>query len=713
MHRPGALLIGLALVAASAPAPAIAAGLTPDATTIPYAVTLREAVAPGVARQHGTWTTTDGAQQVELIDVSPATDGIVLETSYAVGGVSALQRVSGQAARVSADGHRVVAAINADTWTQDPSSGRTAPTGLLVRAGELVSGSRSPRPTVGFDASGAATVGDVAVTATVTLPDGAGTLVVDRVNKPRNAGELDLYTHAWGATSGTSADGTEVVLAGAALPLTASGSWTATVAAVLPSAGNAAIPADGLLLSAQGEDAVALAALVPGATVTVTTSVPAGWEDVREAVSGREWLAKGGVVAVSPVSAATTGNHPRSAIGVRADGSLLLAAIDGRRPGESYGVTATDLAELLVAQGARSAVNLDGGGSTTILARRPGNVSATVVNSPSDGSERAVDDALLVVSTIPTGPLSRLVLQPGDSTVIAGQRVAFSARGTDDALNAVPLPAAPVTWSMSGTGAALGTGGVLTTLAAGAATVSATSSGLTGSSAVTVLPDTVAPTPTTPVVRLRTGTIVSTTSEYVTVSWAASTDVGTGVARYEVRRRIGTGGWTRMALPSALARSLTDRLSPGQAVQYEARAVDRAGNASAWRLGEAFRIRQVGEGWARYTGTWTRRTGSAYLGSTARTARTRGYTAAYSFTGSQVAWYAAKGPTRGSATVYIDGVARATVSLRASVLQPRRVVYAYAWTRVGRHRIVIRVLGTWGHPWVDVDGFGVVDAPSR
>ncbi len=647
-----------------------------------------------------------------MIDVMPSTPGITLEASAPAAGVSTLQTVAGQAGAVSREGHRVVAAVNGDTWTVSAASGRSAPTGLLVHGGELLSGSRSARPTFGLTASGGTMFSDVAVTTAVTLPGGAAPLSVDRINKPRLAGELDLYTPSWGATTGTGPDGTEVVLAAPDLPLRASGTWLTMVTAVRADVGDSPIADGTLVLSAQGEDAAALAALPVGAVIAVTTTVPVGWESVTEAVSGREWLVRSGMAGVSPISAVTTATHPRTAIGARADGSLLLVTVDGRQPGESHGVADDDLAAMLVGQGVETAINLDGGGSTTALVRRPGDVSATIANTPSDGSERPVDDALLVVSSYPTGPLSRLAVRPGDTTTMVGGTVAFTVGGTDDALNGVPLPAVPVSWSMVGSGATLGADGVLTAQAAGSVLVTAMAGGLLGSSTVTVLPDSVAPTATTPVMRLRSGSAMSPDREAVTVSWPASTDVGLGVVRYELNRQVAGGGWTPATLPSPLSRSVVEQVAPGQAVQYEVRAVDAAGNAGSWRATAPLEILQAAETAANYSGLWVRRNGHAYLGGLLRASRSRGATATYTFTGSQIAWFAARGPTFGSATILLDGVAVATVSLRAATLQPARVVYVHAWPAVGRHRIAIRVVATPGHPWVGVDGFGVAVAAS-
>lgn len=88
--------------------------------------------------------------------------------------------------------------------------------------------------------------------------------------------------------------------------------------------------------------------------------------------------------------------HPRSAIALSADSSrLMLAVVDGRRPW-SVGMTLSELAEALIALGASEAMNLDGGGSSTLWIR------GTVVNYPSDASgERTVGNALFVLKQPP------------------------------------------------------------------------------------------------------------------------------------------------------------------------------------------------------------------------------------------------------------------------------------------------------------------------
>ncbi|MBN9215071.1 MAG: exopolysaccharide biosynthesis protein [Microbacterium sp. SCN 70-200] len=84
------------------------------------------------------------------------------------------------------------------------------------------------------------------------------------------------------------------------------------------------------------------------------------------------------------------GEQPRTAIGVTADGHILIVVVDGRDPGYSRGVTLTELADIMISLGATTAYNLDGGGSSELW------FNGEVVNQPSNGGERATSDILYV-----------------------------------------------------------------------------------------------------------------------------------------------------------------------------------------------------------------------------------------------------------------------------------------------------------------------------
>lgn len=137
--------------------------------------------------------------------------------------------------------------------------------------------------------------------------------------------------------------------------------------------------------------AAEVASLVPGLAATLSWRVK--WPGVFDTIGGNPTLIEDGVVVEGNVSGGSSffDRHPRTGVGTTADGRVLLVTVDGRRPRWSVGMTLEELADLFSSLGVTWALNLDGGGSTTMFVR------GEVVNRPSDGSERAVSSALLVL----------------------------------------------------------------------------------------------------------------------------------------------------------------------------------------------------------------------------------------------------------------------------------------------------------------------------
>ncbi|MBL8111582.1 MAG: phosphodiester glycosidase family protein [Acidobacteria bacterium] len=123
----------------------------------------------------------------------------------------------------------------------------------------------------------------------------------------------------------------------------------------------------------------------------------ARWEDVEDVVSGIGLLVADGrpVSGLGPERASPgfdIARHPRSLVGVDRRGHLWLVAVDGRRPGHSLGMTFRELQGLAALLGLTDALNLDGGGSTTLVAL------GRILNCPSDAAgPRAVSDAIVVL----------------------------------------------------------------------------------------------------------------------------------------------------------------------------------------------------------------------------------------------------------------------------------------------------------------------------
>jgi len=129
---------------------------------------------------------------------------------------------------------------------------------------------------------------------------------------------------------------------------------------------------------------------------------------VYNAISGLLMLAAGGKLLPEVLEAEGANTpQPRTAVGLDKNSrQLIIVVVDGRQPGYSEGATLVELAELLIEKGAFYAMNMDGGGSTTMVTEGK-NGKAWVMNSPIDqripGRERAVGNHLGIYATQATG----------------------------------------------------------------------------------------------------------------------------------------------------------------------------------------------------------------------------------------------------------------------------------------------------------------------
>jgi hypothetical protein len=118
--------------------------------------------------------------------------------------------------------------------------------------------------------------------------------------------------------------------------------------------------------------------------VTIKDGVKALPADTKFAVSGNAQIVTDGKVTPPLIDIA---RNPRSAVGVSADGkTLILMAIDGRQEGHSRGVTLGELGTIIQTYGASNAINLDGGGSTSMVLKDAATGVFTTVNRPSDAA---------------------------------------------------------------------------------------------------------------------------------------------------------------------------------------------------------------------------------------------------------------------------------------------------------------------------------------
>jgi len=703
----------LAFSSAAVPIPLLPGALRPAAAlasvSTPYVSLGRAPVAPGVQHDWGTiQTTRSGIQAVNLVEVTMGTPGITLETSLAGDRITRLETTTSQALRASTDGHRAVAAINGDTWGGYASPTQFAPNGIDIHAGELVTAAPSARPTFGIDASGKPLIGNVLVSVSLTWPDGT-TGTIAHVNQGRTDPQLALYTPRFGPTTPEDVGGTDVVLQGVTLPLAPTGTQPAVVREVRAALGGIAIAPDTVVLN--GPAGSLLDTLKPGDPLPLTFSITPGWENVREAIGAREFIIADGVTNISPRPLIADQLHPRTALGITATGGLVMATVDGRQSGYSLGVDLDELAELMLSRGVVQALNMDGGGSTAMDVRLPGDVDVSLVNRPSAGREVGVANSLIVFSSLPTGPLATLAVLPATAGLWQGEATGFTVKGQDAAYNGVTLVDGELAWTVTGPGAITPAGRYSAT-APGTATVVATARGVQGTATVTVRLDSFPPVARAPASTLLAATTLGASTIPVGVTWPEATDQGRGVKGYEVQRSVGSS-WVAVPLAKATDTSVTVALAPGLVHRLRVRAIDRAGNVGAWATAGAFRLSAVQEISSAIVrkGAWSTKLSAAFVGGRAIAASVAGASVGITFTGQQIGWVTTVGPTRGQARIYVDGAYERTVDLGRATSAARLIMMLRSWTTTGRHTLEIRVVGTSGRPRIDVDEFVIV-APT-
>ena len=163
-----------------------------------------------------------------------------------------------------------------------------------------------------------------------------------------------------------------------------------------------------------------------------------GWEDQVIPCSSGYIVKDGKNVAGSP---SHSGGDPRSVVGIKPDGSVVIMLNDGRQSPYSVGMTMYELAEVMLDLGCSFAVNCDGGGSSTYLSQRPGE-ELKVNNSPSDGSERPTTSGIFFISTAPSdGEFYKAHISTENGYYTPGSSIQFNAIGTDMVGNEAEIPA--------------------------------------------------------------------------------------------------------------------------------------------------------------------------------------------------------------------------------------------------------------------------------
>lgn len=212
--------------------------------------------------------------------------------------------------------------------------------------------------------------------------------------------------------------------------------------------GPAYIPRNGYVIAGRGQRADVLKTLKPGDILELTVQTTPNKESLKFAIGGGSIILKDGQATRTNI--VDNGVHPRTGIGINQEGTeIILVTVDGR-VATSNGMSQKTFSELMKNLGAYQALNLDGGGSTTMVTRENLSQDPKVVNKPSQGSQRKVVNAIGVFNNSPKGVLDRIEIKTEVPKMLMGTNNRVSLIGYDGHNEVVSLDSDKISLSFEG-----------------------------------------------------------------------------------------------------------------------------------------------------------------------------------------------------------------------------------------------------------------------
>jgi Phosphodiester glycosidase len=373
------------------------------AVAAPAAWASTQVLMPGVSYSRQVQFTAHGPVVIHVI-VAPRPTGLYsLEPILSNGTVTDRARVTAMENSVSDEA--TVVGTNGDFFNFADGH----PSGIVLQGGVIESPPYRNRSSIGISDTGQLNVARVAL---YGYWQGLGNRHPLQVNKTPRGDGTTLFTPAWGARTPTVAGAFETLLE--PFPPATTGELDGTSLAQA-NGGGTPIPRDGAVLMAVGSQAPRLATeTTPPTVVHVQLSMSPDWpaQGIKEALGGGPLVVRNGRAVYTSgeefLASQIAPRDPRTGIGQRQDGKIVMVVVDGRRPGYSVGLTNFELAQAMVRLGVVTGSALDSGGSSTLA------FDGTLLNRPSDrGGERAVAETLaLMYRGVYTAPLPLAVISP-------------------------------------------------------------------------------------------------------------------------------------------------------------------------------------------------------------------------------------------------------------------------------------------------------------
>lgn len=330
---------------------------------------------------------------IHVLEIDLKNPHIKIESFKAANLIKGNERTSVMAKQNSFAGHKVVAAVNGDFYHAGG-----IPTNIQIRNGQIISPPIT-RTIIAFDVNNKPIMNSIKYFGKVFK--GNSSFNIDGVNIPRKDNQLVLLNRYFGESSGTNSSSREILVQRVSRWIV-NDTVKCIVKKIQIGIGNMLIPdTTYAVISTEGSANDFTKSIRIGDTIKILNTITPAFPKIKEAIGGfiqvvnhgKDYVDQSYQKEYKPGHALL--RHPRTAVGFSQDSTkLYLVAVDGRQA-HSVGMNLHELADLMIKIGVHYGLNLDGGGSTTMV------VKDSVVNIPSDGKERAVSNGLLIINSKP------------------------------------------------------------------------------------------------------------------------------------------------------------------------------------------------------------------------------------------------------------------------------------------------------------------------
>ncbi|MBC8403062.1 MAG: phosphodiester glycosidase family protein [Candidatus Marinimicrobia bacterium] len=429
-----------------------------------FITTLTNQVGPGVI--HTKVLEPSKPWTINVLEIDLRNPYMTVESIKAGGRLGVKLRVGTQANNNSYPAHIPVGAINGDFYSATGPINAQVSYGEIVKLENLAATNPIYWSTIGFDAQNNPSITTNLFSGQISA-QGSISAISD-INTGRGIDDLILFNSYYGPSTGTDTNGTEVLVS-AVTEWLVNDTIQCLVENIATATGDMTIIPGQVVLSGSGLVAGYLSNnFIVGDTVALYLELYPAVARMTQLMGGFPTIVRNGqnhaVAGYYEEGGSSTFHtdfHPRTAVGISADSTrLYFITVDGRQLA-SRGINLIELADFMLSIGVHHGINLDGGGSTTMIVRDE------VENYPSDGSQRFVANSLIAFSSAPIDVLSSIQAEPDNYRLFLGETVRIIASGWDQYFNPIDIDLSQLVYSVESSLGTVNENGVFTATALG------------------------------------------------------------------------------------------------------------------------------------------------------------------------------------------------------------------------------------------------------